>query len=146
MNNLKQFIWAFFSVMLILLTVCPISAEAKESNANTTETNDVAIEYLKEMEASFNSPETLQEIKNTMVISEYSAKRDGNILTLTYKFNSILDFDRMTDDEKQVMANQSIQYVKSMLGPEELKYHEKGLVTIKFVWIDKAGRFYTAKF
>lgn len=81
-----------------------------------------------------------------MVISEYSAKRDGNILTVTYKFNSILDFDRMTDDEKQVMANQSIQSVKSMLGPEELKYHEKGLVTIKFVWIDKAGRFYTAKF
>lgn len=49
MKIVKPFFRTLFAETLILMTVCTISVEAKESTANTTETNGAAIEYLKEM-------------------------------------------------------------------------------------------------
>lgn len=118
---------------------------SSESSATASDA-DAAITYLQGMEDYFNSEEVLQEVKNTIIISEYNAKRKGNVLTVTYKYDSLVNFNLMTEQEKQQMADQSINLMKSVLAPEELAYHENKLVPIKFIWIDKARRFYTAEF
>lgn len=144
MNIVK---FTVIAVVAIASAIClPSPATTVTTTSTETASDSPAISYLKEMEDYFNGDESVQQMIDNGFLSEYRVKREGNVLTVTYRYKSLLDFNLMSQEEKEQMASQSINMVKSVLTPEELDYHKNNLVRIKFVWIDIAGRFHTAQF
>ena len=136
MNILKK------GLIFVIALFMGINASARPLSSVKSEVS----EYLKSMDEWFNSKEMVEETTRYGIISDYHTSIDDNVLTVTYRYNSLVDFNMMNEDEKTNFANQTINLVKSVLKPKEIDYHNKGLVIIKFVWIDKTGRVYTAKF
>ncbi|MDE6235793.1 MAG: hypothetical protein K2M56_08595 [Muribaculaceae bacterium] len=137
MNTLKVLIASIAVILSITGQSGQMAYGASAVNSETT-TSQVN-EYLKGWEAAIINDPTNQNLKNAGIM-DFSVKRDGNTLIVTYDYRNLLDLTAMSTEEKEGMKEGMIQAIKSTLSDEEKGWHERGIVKFKFILVDKDGR------
>lgn len=137
MNILK----ALFASIVVILSITGQSGQMAygASVVNSEATPSQVNEYLKGWEEEFINDPTIQNLQNAGMM-DFSVKRDGNSLIVTYDYRNLLDLTAMSTEEKTGMKEGMIQAIKSTLSDEEKGWHERGIVKFKFILVDKDGR------